>query len=212
MVGHISESLEDYATRMTTPLPPLLAELKKLSWEEYHGRTVVSAELSGMLLKFLVASLRAKRVLEIGMFTGFSALIMASALPDDGELITCDINPAMEKVARSYFARSPHGRKITIRMGQALETLRTLKGPFDLIFIDADKDNYIAYYERSLELLALNGIIAVDNTLWYGGVLDPRSASDRYIAAFNEHVRNDPWVECVVLTVRDGITLIRRVT
>jgi caffeoyl-CoA O-methyltransferase len=211
MVGHISDSLEDYATRLTTPLPPLLDELKVLSWEQYGGRTIVSGEIAGMLLKFLVASLRARRVLEIGMFTGFSALIMASALPEDGELITCDMNPTMEEVAKSYFARSPHGKKIQVRMGPALETLKTLDGPFDLIFIDADKDNYIAYYERSLELLAPGGLIAVDNTLWYGHVLDPQSDSDRYVVAFNEHVQNDPRVENVVLTVRDGITLIRKV-
>jgi caffeoyl-CoA O-methyltransferase len=211
MVGHISESLEDYATRLTTPLPSLLDELKVLSWEQYGGRTIVSAEIAGMLLKFLVASLRAKRVLEIGMFTGFSALIMASALPEDGELITCDMNPTMEEVAKGYFARSPHGKKIQVRMGPALETLETLEGPFDLIFIDADKDNYIAYYEHSLELLAPNGLIAVDNTLWYGHVLHPQSESDRDIVAFNEHVQNDPRVENVVLTIRDGITLIRKV-
>ena len=210
MVGHISEILEDYAARLTTPLPPLLEELKNLSYEEYGGRTIVSAEMAGTLLKFLVASLRAKRVLEIGMFTGFSALMMASALPDDGELITCDISPTMERVAKGFFARSPHGKKIQVRMGPALETLKTLQGPFDLMFIDADKENYTAYYERSLELLAPNGIIAVDNTLWYGHVLNPQSTTDRAIVAFNEHVNNDPRVENVVLTVRDGITLIRR--
>lgn len=210
MVGHISDSLEDYATRLTTPLPPLLDELKHLSWEQYGGRTIVSAEMAGMLLKFLVASLRARRVLEIGMFTGFSALIMAAALPEDGELITCDMNPTMEKVAKSYFARSPHGKKIQVRMGPALETLKTMEGPFDLVFIDADKENYIAYYERSLELLASGGLIAVDNTLWYGHVLDPQNESDRAIVAFNQHVQNDPRVENVVLTIRDGITLIRK--
>jgi caffeoyl-CoA O-methyltransferase len=210
MVGYISENLEEYAIRHTTPLPPLLDELKQLSWREYGGRTIVSSELAGGLLKFLVASLRAKRVLEIGMFTGFSALMMASALPDDGELVTCDINPRVEKVARRFFARSPHGRKIRVRMGEALQTLAALEGSFDLVFIDADKESYIAYYERALELLSPGGIIAVDNTLWYGRVMAPQDESDRAIDAFNRHVVNDPRVEVIVLTVRDGLSLIRK--
>jgi caffeoyl-CoA O-methyltransferase len=211
MVGQIPDSVEEYAIRHTTLLPPLLEELKDLSIERYGGRTIVSAELAGMLLKFLVASVKAQNVLEIGTFTGFSALIMASALPQDGKLVTCEIDQRMAEVARGFFKRSPHGSKIKIRMGPALETMRTLEGPFDLIFIDADKENYINYYEASLELLAPNGLIAVDNVLWYGGVLDPRSAADHDIVAFNKHVTNDPRTENVLLTVRDGVMLVRRV-
>ena len=211
MVGQISERVEEYAVRHTTSLPPLLEELKELSYEKYHGLNVVTAELEGTLLRFLVACTGARRVLEIGTFTGFSALMMASALPEDGQLVTCEINPRVAEVARSFFRRSPHGHKIDLRMGPALDTMKTLDGPFDLIFIDADKGNYVNYYESSLRLLASNGLIAVDNVLWYGGVLDPRSATDRAIVAFNDHVNRDPRVENALLTVRDGVMLIRRV-
>jgi caffeoyl-CoA O-methyltransferase len=136
--------------------------------------------------------------------------MMAAALPDDGELITCDINPKSLAVARRYFERSPHGRKITIREGPALDTIETLEPPFDLVFIDADKTNYTNYYEACLPLLSPNGLIAVDNVLWSGQVLDPNTDDAKAIVAFNAHVRADERVTCVMLTVRDGITLIRR--
>jgi caffeoyl-CoA O-methyltransferase len=159
----------------------------------------------------LVAMSSSRRVLEIGMFTGFSAQMMAAALPDDGHVVTCDIEPRHIEIARRFFARSPHGHKIDVREGPALETMRTLKpASFDLIFIDADKRNYVNYYEASLPLLTDSGTIAVDNVLWSGTVLDPKEPDDHAIVAFNEHVRNDPRVTCVMLTVRDGVMLIRK--
>jgi caffeoyl-CoA O-methyltransferase len=135
--------------------------------------------------------------------------MMAAALPDDGALITCDISPKHLEMARRYFDRSPHGKKITVREGPALDTIKTLESPFDLVFIDADKTNYQNYYEACLPLLAPRGLIAVDNVLWSGQVLDPNTDDARAIVAFNDHVRNDARVTCVMLTVRDGITLIR---
>jgi caffeoyl-CoA O-methyltransferase len=136
--------------------------------------------------------------------------MMAAALPDDGELITCDINPKSLALARRYFERNRHGGRITVREGPALDTIKTLEPPFDLVFIDADKTNYTNYYEACLPLLAPNGLIAVDNVLWSGQVLDPNTDDARAIVAFNAHVRADERVTCVMLTVRDGITLIRR--
>ena len=149
-------------------------------------------------------------MLEIGTFTGASALMMAAALPAEGALITCDVDPEAIALAKSFFARSPHGDKIEIREGPALETMQTLEGPFDLVFIDADKENYLAYYEAALLLLAPDGVIAVDNVLWSGRVLDPRAERDHAIVAFNDHVQRDPRVTNVILTVRDGLMLIRR--
>jgi caffeoyl-CoA O-methyltransferase len=203
--------LEDYAVRHSTPLPPLLEELIATTREKMGNRSLMlSGHLEGTFLQLLAASVGARRILEIGTFTGFSALMMAAALPDDGELITCDIDPDAIAVARSFFARSPHGSRIDIREGPALDTLKTLEGPFDLVFIDADKENYIGYYEAALPLLSPNGVIAVDNVLWMGRVLDPKDKSDHAIVAFNEHVSGDERVWNVVLTLRDGVMLIRR--
>ena len=203
--------LEDYAVRHSTPLPTLLEELIATTREKMGNRSLMlSSHLEGTLLQMLAASVGARRILEIGMFTGFSALMMAAALPDDGELITCDIDPEAIGLARSFFARSAHGSKIDVREGPALDTLKTLEGPFDLVFIDADKENYIAYYEAALPLLAPNGVIAVDNVLWMGRVLDPTNESDHAIVAFNEHVSRDKRAWKVILPLRDGVMLIRR--
>jgi caffeoyl-CoA O-methyltransferase len=211
MLTLVPEDIERYAAAHSTPLPSLLGELMEETKKEFGGLAVMlSGQLEGTLLQTLAASIGARRILEIGMFTGFSAQMMAAALPDDGELITCDINPKAIELARRYFERSPHGHKITLREGPALDTLKTLEPSFDLIFIDADKTNYANYYEAALPLLSPNGLIAVDNVLWSGQVLDPNTDDARAIVAFNDHVRNDERVTCVMLTVRDGITLIRR--
>jgi caffeoyl-CoA O-methyltransferase len=211
MLTLVPEDIEDYAVRHSTPLPPLLQELVAETEREMGARAgMLSGPLVGLLLQSLAASVRAKRILEIGMFTGFSAQMMAAALPDDGELITCDRDEKAIALAKKYFARSPHGHKIDVREGPALETLRTLDGPFDLVFIDADKGNYINYYEAALPLLAPFGVIAVDNVLWSGRVLDPKEEDDRAIVAFNEHVHRDERVTNVLLSVRDGVMLIRR--
>jgi len=207
----VPEEIDNYAAAHSTPLPSLLEELLTVTREKTGERAqMLSGQLEGTLLHVLAASLGAQRILEIGTFTGFSALMMAAALPEDGKLITCEINPKAISIARSFFQRSPHGRKIEVREGPALETLKALDGPFDLVFIDADKESYIAYYEVALSLLAPNGLIAVDNVLWSGRILNPEDDSSRAIAAFNEHVRRDQRVTQVILTVRDGVMLIRR--
>ncbi len=207
----VPEPIERYAMAHTTPLTPLLEELIDVTHEKFERQArMLSGQLEGTLLKMLIASTRARRVLEIGTFTGFASQMMAAALPEDGELITCDIDPKAIEIARSFFERSPHGRRISLREGRALETMRSLEPPFDLIFIDADKERYIDYYEEALRLLSPNGLIAVDNVLWSGRVLDPKEESDRAIVAFNEHVSRDERVVNVILTVRDGIMLVRR--
>jgi len=136
--------------------------------------------------------------------------MMAEGLPEDGKLITCDINPEAEAIARRYFAESPHGHKIEVRMGPALETIATLQEPLDLVFIDADKTNYMNYYEAVLPLLRSGGLIVADNVLWSGRVLDPQDDDSRAIVAFDDHVQADSRVDNVCLTVRDGMMLIRK--
>ncbi len=163
--------------------------------------------MEGTFLRILVRLARARRVVEVGTFTGYSALMMAEGLPEDGELLTCDINPAAAEVARAFFARSPHGHKVQLRLGPALETLQTLRGPIDLAFIDADKTNYSAYYDALVPLLRPGGLLVADNALWSGRVLAPQSPEDHALAAFNAKVAADPRVEKVLLTVRDGMML-----
>lgn len=207
----VDDRIEAYASQHTTPLPDLLEELKLETHATMQAPQMLSGQLEGTLLQFLVGLSGAKRVLEIGMFTGFSAQMMAAALPDDGEIITCEMNPKAEAMASKYFERSPDASKIKILMGPALETLKDVHGPFDLVFIDADKTNYTNYYELAMGLLSPTGLIAVDNVLWSGRVLDPKDENDRAIVAFNRHVQNDPRVRNVILTIRDGLMLIHPV-
>jgi caffeoyl-CoA O-methyltransferase len=173
---------------------------------------MLTGAVEGRFLELLVFATRARKVLEIGTFTGYSALAMAGALPRDGTLVTCELDPELSEVARRHFEASPHADLIELLVGPALETLRELSGPFDLVFVDADKENYVNYYEATLPLLADRGLLVVDNTLWSGDVVDDgeQGAAVQAIRAFNEHVRADSRVVCVVLTIRDGITVIRR--
>ena len=163
--------------------------------------------IEGELLKLLVRLTGARLILEIGTFTGYSALMMAAGLPNDGRLITCEVDPMAEPIARRYFAESPHGSKIDLRMGPALQTIEKLTGPIDVVFIDADKPNYSKYYEASMALLKPGGLLIGDNVLWSGKVIDPKDEKDYAIVAFDNLVQSDPRVENVCLTVRDGIML-----
>jgi caffeoyl-CoA O-methyltransferase len=171
---------------------------------------MLSGRTEGQLLRLLIRMIGASRVLEVGTFTGYSALMMASALPANGELITLEMDPLAEKVARRYFAESEHGGKIRLLMGPALETLAGLAGPFDFAFVDADKQNYPRYYDRILPLLRPGGLLVVDNVLWSGRVLDPRDEETLAIHELNERARTDPRVEHVLLTVRDGVLIARK--
>ncbi len=211
MIQLVPEKIEEYAMRQTTPIPALLDELRDVTYSTMDLPQMQVGVLEGTFLQLLVRLSGARRGLEIGMFTGYSTLMMAGGLPDGGELITCDVDPKAEEVARNFFARSPHGSKIRVCMGPALETLQGLDGPLDFAFIDADKASYIHYFEAVLPLLRPGGWIAADNTLWNGAVLDDPADQDedtRTLAAFSRHVADADGVDQVLLTVRDGITLI----
>ncbi|MCH7953013.1 MAG: class I SAM-dependent methyltransferase [Chloroflexi bacterium] len=211
MLTLVPEEIEAYAQDHSTAVPPLLAELTQATQEKFGGLAMMlSGQVEGLLLQTLVASIGAKRALEVGTFTGFSALMMAAALPDDGEIVTLEISAEHAAFARSFFERSPDGHKVRLIEGPALDSLQTLEGPFDLVFIDADKAGYVDYYEAALSMLSERGVIAVDNVLWSGYVLDPKEDDGRAIAAFNDHVARDERVSHVLLTIRDGIMLIRR--
>ncbi len=203
----VPPEIEEYAQAHTERPAPLFDDLREKTYAQMNSPQMQVGPLEGSFLRLLVKLARARRVLELGTFTGYSALMMAEGLPDDGELITCDIDQNAEAVAREFFARSPHGRKIQLRMGPALETLKALEGPFDLAFIDADKGNYSAYYDAVVPLLRPGGLLVADNTLWSGRVLHPESENDHALVAFNAKVAADTRVEKVLLTVRDGMML-----
>ena len=204
--------LDAYLEAHATPDEPLLTELAARTHAEQDTPQMLSGTVEGRLLETLVFATGARRVLEFGTFTGYSALSMAAALPADGQLFTLELDPDRAAFARSYMDRSPHGSKIEILVGPALESVARLDGPFDLAFIDADKEGYVDYYEAALERLAPDGLIVVDNTLWSGRVVDESDTSDatRAIRRFNDHVRDDARVRSVILSVRDGVTLVRR--
>ncbi|MGE5596648.1 MAG: O-methyltransferase [Hyphomicrobiales bacterium] len=212
-LGVFRPGIEEYALAHSTPEPPYLAELARETAELTPNPEMMVGPLGGRFLAFLVAMLQPRNVLEIGMFTGYSALSMAAALPPGGRITTCEISPQHEAIARRHIERSPFADRIDIRMGPALDTVRGLEGPFDFVFIDADKGNYINYYEAVVPKLAERSVIAVDNVLWYGATIDPSNhePDTEAIRAFNAHVAADPRTECVMLTVRDGVTLVRRV-
>jgi caffeoyl-CoA O-methyltransferase len=207
MVSFIDESVERFAHDHTKPESELFRRLREETYSKMADPQMQVGRLEGMFLKMLVRLLQARRVLELGMFTGYSALMMAEGLPEDGHLVTCDVDPKAEAIARRYFAESPHGHKIEIRMGPALDTIKTLAAGLDMVFIDADKTNYSNYYHACLPLVRPGGLIVADNVLWSGRVLHPEDESTRAIVAFDELVQADPRVDNVCLTVRDGMML-----
>jgi caffeoyl-CoA O-methyltransferase len=207
MDSFINEAIEQYAHDHTKPESELFERLKEETFRDTKYPEMQVGRIEGRFLKMLVGLTGARTVLEIGMFTGYSALMMAEGLPEDGRIITCDIDPKAEAIARRYFAESPHGHKIEIRMGSALETVANLTEELDMVFLDADKENYVNYYEACFPLVRPGGLIVADNVLWNGRVLDPQDESTRAIVAFNKLVQQDTRVENVCLTVRDGMML-----
>ena len=205
--------LEEYATEHSSPEPPLLVELAQATRDFSSASGMMVGRLEGRFLKTLVAAVSAQKVLEIGTFTGYSALSMAEALPAGGRLTTLELDDDHAAMARRFIARSEYADRIEVRVGPALETLRTLQGPFDFVFIDADKPSYLAYYEAVLPMLSPRGLIAADNTFQSGRVVDLANTSENVVAMrqFNDHVAADDRVECVLVPIRDGVTLIRRI-
>lgn len=211
MYGKMWDAVENYALEHTSPPSALMERLREETFRDMKSPGMQVGAVEGRLLKMLVQLSGAKKALEIGMFTGYSGLMIASGLPEDGQLITCDVNPEAEAVARRYFDESPYGKKISIRLGPALKTIAGLEGPLDFVFIDADKQNYINYWEAVLPKVRPGGLVVADNVLWSGRVvLDKPVESTQNIQAFNRHVAADDRVEQVMLTVRDGITLARK--
>ncbi len=212
MNGIVDPEVERYAEEHTTPPPEHLVALAEETRATLSTPQMMTGPVEGRFLELLVFATAAWRVLEIGTFSGYSALSMAAGLPADGRIVTCEIDPEVAQVARRHIEASPYGDRIEQRVGPALETLEELDGPFDLVFIDADKPGYPAYFDAVLPMLSERGLIAIDNTLWGGRVIheaDP-DESTRALMDLNDRLRSDRELVCALLTVRDGITLVRR--
>ena len=207
----VSADIEAYAQAHSMPESDLCRALREETQRRMASPQMIVGPLEGAFLKMMTQLVQATRVLEIGMFTGYSALCFAEALPEDGTVLTCEVDEESAALARTYFVRSPIGKKIEIRMGPALETMRHLTGLFDLIFIDADKINYVNYYRRAFDLISPRGLILIDNVLWDGDVLKqpPPNEQTAAIQELNRVVATDPRVTAVLVTVRDGILVIR---
>ena len=203
----VDSAIEAYVTRHSRPEAELFKRLARVTRAKTALPQMQVGHLEGSVLRLLVKISKAQRVLEIGTFTGYSALAMAEGLPDSGHLITCDIDPETTQIAQACWQQSPHGKKIELRLGPAAETVRRLNGFFDVVFIDADKENYLRYWQLCVPKVRRGGILLVDNVLWGGRVLHPKDRSDHAIVAFNRHVAADRRVEAVMLPLRDGLTL-----
>jgi predicted O-methyltransferase YrrM len=209
--GIVRPEIERYAEEHTTPPPPHLLALAEETRATLPVPQMMTGPVEGRFLELLVFAVGARRVLEIGTYSGYSALSMADGLPPGGSIVTCEIDPDFAAVARRHIAASPYADRVDVRVGPALETIRHLDGPFDFVFIDADKEGYRDYFEAVLPMLSERGLIAIDNTLWSGRVADPEPDDERtgILAELNDDLVRDERILCALLTVRDGITLIR---
>ncbi|MCV2402611.1 O-methyltransferase [Marinomonas sp. C2222] len=203
-----SEELDNYCIDTTQQEPDLLIELIEKTYSDMGYPNKLSGKTIGRTLKILAKVAQPKRALEIGMFTGYSALSIAEGMHKDGELICCETNPKAIEFAQSFFDRSEYGHKIKAIFGPALDTIEGLDGQFDFVFIDADKRNYLNYYKAVLPLVASGGIIIIDNSIWQGRVLDPKENSDIAVNQLNQFIAQDKRVENVHLNVRDGLNIV----
>jgi O-methyltransferase len=204
----LPENVSRYIAEHAVREAPVLRELRKATASVKWSGMQIGAD-QGNLMALLVKLMGAKRCLEIGTYTGYSALAVALALPKDGKIVCCDLSEEWTSVGKPFWKKAGVEKKIDLRIGPALQTLKKLKGPFDFVFIDADKGNYLNYYERCLKLLRRGGLIAVDNVLWSGEVANEKATDDLTVALrkFNDALHDDDRVDLAMLSVGDGITL-----
>lgn len=213
MKSLVMDGLEDYARAHTTPVDALYDALRDETYAHVRSPQMQVGHLEGRLLKLIVQLLGAKKVIEVGTFTGYSSLSLAEGLDGDGEVHTFDIDPVATDVARKYWKQAPWGSRIHLHLGDARADVPTFAaeyGPIDMAFVDADKGGYITYWNALVAALRPGGVILVDNVLWSGRVLDPQGGDDDHIVAFNRHAAADDRVEQVMLTVRDGLLMARK--
>ena len=213
MMTLLNEKLENYIEKHTSPEDEILNELSRETHLKTYYSRMLSGQVQGKFLEMIVSMIQPSRILEIGTFTGYSAIAMAKGLPMDGKIITLEINPEMEVFIRKFIQKSGFEKKIELRIGDALQMIPGMDEQFDLVFIDADKEQYVEYYKLALEKLKPGGFILADNVLWSGKVVESDSKSDKEtkgIKVFNDFVANDTSVEQVILSIRDGLLLARK--
>ena len=210
MAGFLSEELEKYISDHSEKTDLNEQSLRDETLKLGPPSAMMSGDSVGNFLKLIIKINNCKRILEIGTFTGYSALMMAAALPSNGKLITCDVNKETSEIAKKYWAKSPHGSKIELHIGPAIETINNLEGEFDLIFIDADKNNYSNYFEICKNRLSKNGLIIADNVLWSGKVLNPEDDQTKSIDSFNKLVNDDKEFWNTIVPIRDGLMIIKK--
>lgn len=207
----VSGETETYANDHTTPMSSLLEEVEYFTLNNTAHPNMLTGRVEGRFLQLIVQLSGARRIVDIGTFTGYSALAMAEVLPDDGKILTIEHNHDHARIARDFFNRSPFSAKIELLIGDAMEILKSMPDSnTDLVFIDADKLDYSAYYRESMRILKTGGLLLADNALWYGRIFNPKDDESRAIAEFNELVNTDDRAEKLFLTIRDGIYLIRK--
>lgn len=214
-ITSLTQDLYRFMLSNRTPEDQLLGELRRETEEKVGALAgMMISEEQGLFLRMLVAAMGAKQVVEVGTFTGYSAACMAAALPADGRLLCCDVSEEWTSIGARYWRRSGLSDRIDLRLAPALDTLRALPGdpPLDFAFVDADKDNYVAYFEALLPKLRTNGLLAFDNVMWHNWMMDAanQDAETIGIREFNDHILGDPRIETVMLHVGDGLTLIRK--
>ncbi|KEI72216.1 O-methyltransferase [Endozoicomonas elysicola] len=207
----VDPAIENYCQEMTSGESQILAELAQATVDRTRYPVNLSGRLVGQTLKMLVQISRSKTVLEIGMFTGYAALSMAEGLPVDGVVYACETNPRSIDIGQEFFDRSPHGHKINVLFGRALDTIPEIREKLDLVFIDADKKKYREYVDLVLPMLSPQGLVVIDDALWKGKVLDPQEERDQVIADLNRYIYEHPNLESVLLPIRHGLNIVRKV-
>jgi predicted O-methyltransferase YrrM len=205
------EKLEQYATGHTKPASKVLNSLERETYARIYMPQMVSGHLQGRFLSMVSKMLNPGNILEIGTFTGYSAICLSEGLKDGGTLYTIDINEELEALAKKYFEQAGLGKKIKYLTGNAVEIIPELDVQFDLVYIDADKENYSKYYDLVFDKLRSGGLILADNVLWSGKVIDEKQDQEtKALVAFNEKVQCDERVENVLVTIRDGVMMVRK--
>ena len=208
MTKNKSEAILDYCRQHSKTDSLLLSNLEKYTWKNEDVPQMISGQLVGKFLQSIIIMINAKRIVEVGTFTGYSALQMAEVIPEDGEIHTCELMKKHVNTARSFFDRSEFGNKITIHEGPALDSLEQLQSNnFDMAFIDADKSNYLDYYKRCFTLIRCGGVIILDNMLWSGTVIDPKDDDSKMLRKTGDYIHNDDRVFNTLLSIRDGLML-----
>ena len=207
----ISKELEAYASAYSSKEPTLLKQLWRETYLKVLSPGMLSGHIQGRFLSMISHIVNPLQILEIGTFTGYSALCLAEGLSENGILHTIEVNHELVEIIERYFKASDYNEKIKLHIGDATQVISTLEGPFDLVFIDADKENYVNYYDLVFDKVRPGGIIIADNTLWHGNVVtNDKGKETRGIVAFNEMIKKDQRIEKTLLPLRDGLTMIRK--